>query len=103
MKAKEYFEKYKDGFESRDEAVVNKTCVDLCSEMWNEVKKICESRHIKLMSGLNAAVKEQNQKGNAILGMMETPVLKRNFFQIYFDMLQKRVEQEFDRKLTSLL
>lgn len=69
MKAKEYFEKYdKSIVEEAIQPEVKKdgAIAQLYIEMFSEMKKIIEIRHIQNDNSLMSLVREQNDKWNAI-------------------------------------
>lgn len=84
MKAKEYFEKYKDlgsePFEAR-KPIAKK----LFLELSDEVTEICNSRKIRTNVSLISVIKEINQKWNAIANLFEKEygeqILARNGFK----------------------
>lgn len=90
MKAKEYFEKYFSPIpDLTDPALVNKACVDLMVEMSGEIIKLCEGRHSSSNSAVEGAIKEMNQRFNAVRDMCEKkygePILKRNGLKNYWE------------------
>lgn len=92
MKAKEYFEKYFADLESTDENPNNEIFAERAltffKEMSNEVIDICDARGSRSDSACEGALKEQNQKFNAVANMVEKkfghPFLKRNSFLDYW-------------------
>ena len=71
MKAKEYFEKYRDGLASEDSDVVKKFAWDMLMEMIDEVKHILIERHCKKDHAVVAVVKEMNARWNAVINLFE--------------------------------
>ena len=89
MKAKEYFEKYfsthidENGAIIRPENLVQ-TISAFTSEMVDETIELCRSRHSGSVLCFEGALREMNQKFNAVADICEkkfgTPILKRNGF-----------------------
>lgn len=85
MKAKEYFKIYEDRI--LEDAVLNNSveaAKDLLKDMWMELDDIVKKRNAKKIPAVIGAVKEQNQKWNAICNLFEeahgVSPLKRNAF-----------------------
>lgn len=85
MKAKEYFKIYEDRI--LDDAILNdsvEAAKSLLTDMWRELFDIVEKRNIKKNAALVGAIKEQNQKWNAVCNLFEethgVSLLKRNAF-----------------------
>lgn len=90
MKAKEYFEKYGEAVWEEFAKPAGErvdALVKLITDMNDELHDLLEKRKVKLMGGLHAVIREQNQKGNAIYEMFvkkygQSPV-KRNWFGLW--------------------
>ena len=85
MKAKEYFKIYEDRI--LEDAVLNNSveaAKSLLKDMWMELDDIVKKRNVKKIHAVIGAVKEQNQKWNAICNLFEEAYeispLKRNAF-----------------------
>ena len=69
MKAKDYYEKYKDMasyFLLGDEVELIKLTTNLLNDMYKEFNELLEIRHIKTADGIASIVKELNKKINAL-------------------------------------
>ena len=69
MKAKEYFAKYEEEImkeATQTEVLTDGNIVKLFVEMFSEMKKIIEVRHIQNDNSLMSLIREQNDKWNAI-------------------------------------
>lgn len=71
MKAKEYFEKYKDQISSEDKETALKGTSDLVFDLFNEIDILRKNRGVKTDRGFVAIAKEENQKWNAIAALFE--------------------------------
>ena len=85
MKAKEYFKSYEDRI--LEDTILNNSveaAKDLMKDMWMELDDIVKKRSVQKMAALVGAIKEQNQKWNAICNLFEeahgVSPLKRNAF-----------------------
>lgn len=88
MKAKEYFEKYKARISVDDGDASYNAALDICSDMYGEVKELIKIRNVSTDAGLVAIVREMNQKWNALKRIFEKnkiPILKQDGFKIYFE------------------
>lgn len=88
MKAIAYFDKYaKQIQESSDEKEVLRNISNLVTDMMLEVKVIATQRKIQRDSALISIFKEQNQKWNALVSLLEkrygASKIIRNGFSIY--------------------
>lgn len=88
MKAKEYFEKYDELIIKDQIAGSVENTKKLIIELSDEVKDICEARHVKYDAAVVSVLKEQNQKWNAICSLYEKKYgvspLYRNTFTEYW-------------------
>lgn len=84
LKAKDYFEKYKETI------MTGEGVHELLTEMSTEVTDIAKQRNIKTDAGLLSILREMNQKWNALERMFEkefnTPILKVNGFKALWEM-----------------
>lgn len=87
MKAKEYFSKYESNLMSEEKNIRWTAAGDLGGELCNEALQLFKDRHAQRAGALAAIFKEQNQKFNAIVSMLEKKygfsTLKRNGFIIF--------------------
>jgi len=87
MKAKEYYEKYKDRLLNTSHEAFGKVMADLFTDMINEILTLAEARGHKTNKAMISLAKEQNQKHNSIVNMVNTSLgyeyLRRNGFQDY--------------------
>lgn len=85
MKAKEYFEKYHEGLYEEYQTGERKHLSNLLTEMLREATDILEKRKVKFDRGLMGVIKEQNDKWNAIVNLLEKKygvlILKRDGFK----------------------
>lgn len=70
MKAKEYFQKYKDHFEHYPDAVVK----DMLKDFNEEAEELAKLRNVKSPESLVAIFKEQNQKWNAVVRIVDQEI-----------------------------
>ena len=88
MKAKEYFEKYDELIIKDQIAGSIESAKKLIIELSDEVKDICEARHVKRDAAVVSVLKEINQKWNAICSLYEKKYgvspLNRNAFSEYW-------------------
>ena len=88
MKAKEYFEKYFTELDGLSTEEVNEIVVAFINELSMEVVDICDMRHSRTNSSTEGALKEQNNKFNAVGNLIEKkygrPLFKRNGFIQYW-------------------
>lgn len=84
MKAKEYFEKYKDQISNKNNEISSKEISDLIFDLFYEIDDLRKSRGVKTDRGLIAIIKEENSKWNAIRTLFEKeygePLLVGNGF-----------------------
>ena len=69
MRAKEYYEKYKDAViyhEEENEKELLEMVKELLNDFNKEVEVLQEQRHVSTISGLVSILKEQNNKFNAL-------------------------------------
>lgn len=96
MKAKEYFEKYKDLISSENKEIAIKGTSDLVFDLFNEIDALCKVRGVKTDRGMITIIKEENSKWNAIAALFEKdygdPMLVRNGFNKF--MIHKIPELE---------
>lgn len=69
MKAKEYYEKYKDGLASEDRDTYLPAAHGLLSDLFLEAEEISRVRHVKFDRGAIPILREQNDKYKAIVRM----------------------------------
>ena len=74
MKAKEYFEKYDELIIKDQIAGSIESAKKLLIELSDEVKDICEARHVKRDAAVVSVLKEINQKWNAICSLYEKKI-----------------------------
>lgn len=90
MKGKEYFEKY---FGDVSKAELPDKILDIAKELTKEMTlealALCDARHSKTNSSIDAALKEMNRRFNSVAVLCEkkygVPVLKRNSFLKYWE------------------
>ena len=80
MKAKDYYNKYKDRLTDAEEAT--KAIQELIMEFIQETKELLNKRNVRSDRGVMAVVNEQNNKWNALCSYFDPPVIKRNSYQI---------------------
>ena len=94
MKAKEYFEKYKEAIILELAYGELNNTSKLFFELSEEVEHIFIARKMARSSDVSSILKELNQKWNAISSLFEKEYgfspLKRNGFQIFWDDRLKR-------------
>ncbi|MFA7157470.1 MAG: hypothetical protein WC123_07265 [Bacilli bacterium] len=87
LKAKDYFEKYKETI------TTEKGLQDLLTEMSTEVADIGKQRNIKTDAGLTSILREMNQKWNSLARMFEKEfnmsILKMDGFKSLWEMCLK--------------
>ena len=71
MKAKEYFEKYKEALVSNDKDIYVKGCKEMYLEMLGEAQELFKKRHIVQNESAVSVFKEINQKYNAMCHLLE--------------------------------
>ena len=86
MKAKEYFEKYRDGLMAEDDDAIKETAWKMYLEMSEEAKQIIGQRKVHSDKGAVAVLKEMNDRHNAVIGLFQKNCLwcplERNGFMI---------------------
>lgn len=100
MKAREYFANYYDAIiKEVSGGTENKALSRLLIAMLDETIDICEDRHIRLMTGMQNVIREQNNKWNTIANMFErrygSPVLKKDGFSAW---IGKRLSEKLGIK-----
>lgn len=98
MKAKEYFEKY---FTDLDDISVdesNERIIKFMQDLKDETISICDMRHSRLNRSCEGALKDQNNKFNAVGNLIEKkygrPLFKRNGFINFW---HRRFEEEMNK------
>ena len=98
MKAKEYFEKYFTDLDTISAEEVMERVLTFMKDMSLETIDICEARHSLTDSCVDGALKDQNNKFNAVGNLIEKkygrPLLKRNSFIDYWN---RRFKQEIKK------
>lgn len=77
MKAKEYYAKYGERIENGD----SHAAVEMINEMMDELRGLIKSRNISTDTGLLNAIREMNEKWNAIGRKFNEPTLIPNAFR----------------------
>lgn len=84
MKAKEYFEKYKDLSPEDLHAKVG----DIFREMCDDTTKLIKMRNVRNNSGTASIIREMNDKWNALARMFQekhgAPIMRENGFLNYW-------------------
>lgn len=83
MKAKDYFKKYEARLVN-DETAHEAACA-LVQEFARECGEMMKARNAKSDKAVNAIIEELNNKWNALAGMFDREVLKRNGWRDYFN------------------
>ena len=95
MKAKEYFEKYKDDISNDNPEKCSDAIMSLYSEMRDELFEIVEKRNIKYKQSFIDTVNEFNKKWNMIKKMFDEkteikcPMKQDAFKDVLLDLLEK--------------
>ena len=102
MKAKEYYEKYKEGLASEDEKAVENTAYELLMEMSNECKIIMEQRKCFTDRAAVAVLKEMNGRWNAVVRFMikdtgKTPLKEDGFIRAWETKIPELKKTRFRR------
>lgn len=84
MKAAEYCDKYASLFQGANEERCKELVGLLAQEFAAELQQTIKTRHIKLSTGLDSAIREQNDKWNAMVRLFEkklgaSPVVRNGF------------------------
>jgi trehalose-6-phosphatase len=90
MKAKEYYEKYKESLNSNNTNNMAKTLANIMKDLRVEYGKIIILRKAQKDSAKLSIIKELNQKWNAIMRLSTNKVI--NYMQ---DEFQKTLEERF--------
>lgn len=99
MKAREYYETYRDGLISGEQTYHQMDTVRaLFLDMSLEAQELMKARQVKTADGVSSVIKEQNQKWNAIVRLLEKKdgitYYKRNGFQEYIQAVLNRHTEE---------
>lgn len=96
MKTKEYVGKYIKLAEYKtlpDSEFVTLT-KELFWDMVDELKEVALNRHIASVSGMDALVKEFNNKGNRISELLDEPLQKNWFATLFSDLFKNSIRRE---------
>lgn len=84
MKAKEYYEKYKEPLMAHDSETLFKGIHDFMQDLSDEMNDLIEKRHCQKHDSIIGVIKEINQKYNSVRSMFEKEYgyapIKRNGF-----------------------
>ena len=99
MKAKEYYEKYKDQIIGAERDNRTDAYHRFVIELNEEAKALMESRHVKRDSAFWGVIKEINAKWNAISRMFEkeygaSPLRKNGFLLITKELLARHQKEQ---------
>ena len=83
MKAKDYFKKYEARLVNTDTA--HDAACELIQEFAHECSEMMKTRNAKSEKAVRAIIEELNNKWNALAGMFDGEVLKRNGWRDYFN------------------
>lgn len=94
MKAKEYYEKYKDQIIGAEEVMRSNAIHRLVLELNDEAQALMKSRHVKLDSAFWSVINEINAKWNAISRMFEkeysvSPLRENGFLRVIKSWLEQ--------------
>lgn len=106
MKAKDYFNKYKNGLASEDEATFVLTFREMYQEMFQECVDIIGTRQVKRNNAVVSVFKEMNEKYNAICRLLakeygNSPI-KENGFAVLACNTCEFLRPYFSKELNSL-
>lgn len=106
MKAKEYFNKYKNGLASEDKDTYVLTFREMYQEMFKECVDIMETRRVKENDAVVSVFKEMNEKYNAICRLLakeyENSPIKENGFAVLVCDTCEFLRPHFPKELNSL-
>jgi hypothetical protein len=99
MKAKEYYTQCRDGLRSTDPDEFRKASGDLLFGMMYEMQQILKARHAQYNSAAIAAIKEFDQKYNAVVSLFEKEYgnapIERNGFSLIMVLQMPELGQFF--------
>ena len=106
MKAKDYFDKYKNGLAHEDKDTYVLTFREMYSEMFKECVDTIDIRHIKKNDGVVSVFKEMNEKYNAICRLLakeyrKSPIKENGFARLACDTCDFLIPY-FSKELKSL-
>lgn len=106
MKAKEYFDKYKNGLASEDKDTYVLTFREMYQEMFKECVNTMETRQVKQNNAVVSVFKEMNDRYNAICRLLakeygESPIKENGFAVLACDTCEF-LRPYFSKELNSL-
>lgn len=106
MKAKDYFDKYKNGLASGDRDVYVLTFREMYQEMFKECVDMMGTRNIKQNDSVVTVFKEMNEKYNALCRLLAkeygySPIKKNGFAVLACDTVEL-LRPYFSKELNSL-
>jgi hypothetical protein len=106
MKAKDYFDKYKRGLASKDEATYLLTFREMYQEMFKECVDTIAARNIKRNDAVVSVFKEMNEKYNALCRLLakeyrNSPIKENGFAVLACDTCEF-LRPHFSKELKSL-
>lgn len=106
MKAKDYFNKYKNGLASIDKDTYVSTFREMYKEMFKECVDTMETRRIKRNDAVVSVFKEMNEKYNALCRLLakeygESPIKENGFAVLACDTCEF-LRPYFSKELKSL-
>lgn len=106
MKAKEYFNKYKNGLASEDKDTYVLTFREMYQEMFKECVDTMESRQVKQNNAVVSVFKEMNDRYNAICRLLakeygNSPIKENGFAVLACDTCEF-LKPYFSKELNSL-
>ena len=97
MKAKEYAEKYGNLLvNAANKEALNAAIETLYSALLDDMKDVCEKRHICKRPAYIALIKEFNQKANVINSLLPRPVFVDDWFAIQYSKDSERYIKDHD-------
>lgn len=106
MKAKDYFDKYKNGLASEDKDTYVLTFREMYQEMFKECIDTTKERHVKQDSAVVAVFKEMNERYNALCRLLakeygNSPIKENGFAVLACDTCEF-LRPYFSKELNSL-